>query len=556
MRHHEIDRLEQRARAAVGIRQCGELADHLSQIATDERPHLRAIDRDAVVEGRIGPDDRLDLAHRSARVGLKHFEVGRASGGRRPHHERAGAVAEDHARGAHRPDLVGELLGAHEEDRPAVLLQEAGRFGESVGQPGARGDQIIGGVRLENAELARDPGGDRGTRARTGARAEHHGADFFRRTSRLDERGSGRAQRELLQVELGVQALHDPGLRSDVLGGHGRPAIGRVPDEVVVGAGALAFAHGQGLQARHDRQAGANVDRRAHRGRRPWHPRPWRAARPPPSRARAPDKTRDGGVARVEHDDDVVVGEVLEGDERGALAVPAELIVQDHRVAHERLQLRHAMRITQDVVVGVSGIIGRVVEQPTDQRVRSAHRLGDRRIQRLDTDAGRLASPKDLEQDAEHHVLRPLIAPRGKPVIAGVQGVDGGGDIDIDEARQEDVGALTGHVTPARGPTLVHSHRVAIAPEEMADEVAQQRVALAIGAGVEICDDLRFRARFVLEVASDDGLEVLQRVEDREIQLRLEIERKHDTTVAIEHKRLHSAHLRGVSRRPRLAARA
>ena len=135
-----------------------------------------------------------------------------------------------------------------------------------------------------------------------------------------------------------------------------------------------------------------------------------------------------------------------------------------------------------------------------------------------------------------------------------MQGVDGGGDIDIDEARQEDVGALTGHVTPARGPTLVHGHRVAIAPEEMADEVAQQRVTLAIGAGVEIRDDLCFRARFVLEVASDDGLEVLQRVEDREIQLRLEIERKHDTTVAIEHKRLHSAHLRGVSRQPRLEA--
>src|SRR5205085_4882720 len=69
-------------------------------------------------------------------------------------------------------------------------------------------------------------------------------------------------------------------------------------------------------------------------------------------------------------------------------------------------------------------------------------------------------------------------------------------------------------------------------------------------------DDVRFRARLVLEVAPDHGLEIVQRVEDREIQLRLEIERKHDTTVAIEHKRLHSAHLRGVSRQPRLVARA
>src|SRR5262249_30752712 len=172
------------------------------------------------------------------------------------------------------------------------------------------------------------------------------------------------------------------------------------------------------------------------------------------------------------------------------------------------------------------------------------------------TGADTLPAAKDVQQDAEHDVLGPGVALGRQPAVTGLERVRRRAVVDVEQSREKHVGAPAGNGAPARRPALLHGHGVTADPEEMPRDVAQQPVALAIGACLQTLHDLRLRTGFVLEVASDDRLELLQSVEDREVQLGEEIEWERDATVAIEHERLHDAHLRGVSGLPRLSARA
>src|SRR5215510_9773574 len=52
-------------------------------------------------------------------------------------------------------------------------------------------------------------------------------------------------------------------------------------------------------------------------------------------------------------------------------------------------------------------------------------------------------------------------------------------------------------------------------------------------------DDLGLGGRLLLEVALDDGGELLERFKNREVELREEVEGKHDPAVAVDHERLH-----------------
>src|SRR5499427_336310 len=85
-----------------------------------------------------------------ARIGLQHLHVGGRARGSGADHEGGGAVAEDHARGTHGADLVGELLPAHDEDGTLYLLEEPHRLREPVGQAGAGRHDVAGGVGLED----------------------------------------------------------------------------------------------------------------------------------------------------------------------------------------------------------------------------------------------------------------------------------------------------------------------------------------------------------------------------------------------------------------------
>src|SRR6267142_2575585 len=103
---------------------------------------LWAVNRDPVVEGGVGPNDRVNLLEWAARVSLNHIDIRRRALGSGAQHERGSSIAENHAGGSHASDLVGKFFRAHEHDGAIHLLQETHAFYEPVHHPSARGDEI------------------------------------------------------------------------------------------------------------------------------------------------------------------------------------------------------------------------------------------------------------------------------------------------------------------------------------------------------------------------------------------------------------------------------
>src|SRR5207245_754138 len=73
------------------------------------------------------------------------------------------------------------------------------------------------------------------------------------------------------------------------------------------------------------------------------------------------------------------------------------------------------------------------------------------------------------------------------------------------EGRQEQGGALAGDVAPAHRPLVVHRQRIAVHPEEVQREVAEQVVAPVVGARVDSGDDVGLGRGLLLEVTLDHG---------------------------------------------------
>ena len=205
MRDDQVHGVQQRgAGHAVRVRQSAHLVQHLAQVALGERADLGPVDGDVVVELRVGPDDRVHLRHGPAGISLQHLDIRGGAGGRGADHEGGSAVAKDHPRRAHRPDLVGELLPAHDEDGALDFLQEAHGLAEPVRQSRAGGHDVAGRVGLKHAELPGEPRGQR--RHHLGARAgtKHHRADLLGPAPRFLEGPLGRQERHVVQVQLGV----------------------------------------------------------------------------------------------------------------------------------------------------------------------------------------------------------------------------------------------------------------------------------------------------------------------------------------------------------------
>src|SRR5207245_4131793 len=93
---------------------------------------------------------------------------------------------------------------------------------------------------------------------------------------------------------------------------------------------------------------------------------------------------------------------------------------------------------------------------------------------------------------------------------------------------------------PQRGTLLVPSHRVAVHAEEVQRQVTQELVATPVVAGVDLADALVLRRRLVLEVAPNHGGELVERLEDREVELGEEAEGKHHAAVPIDDERFHA----------------
>src|SRR4029453_167881 len=152
-------------------------------------------------------------------------------------------------------------------------------------------------------------------------------------------------------------------------------------------------------------------------------------------------------------------------------------------------------------------------------------------------------------------VLGALIPRRPEPTVAGL---DGGGElrpIPRLEDGQEDVVALPGHVAPARGTLLVHRHRLAVDPEEVQGEGAQELEAPAVGPGLDTRDDVRLVGRLFLEIALDHRRELIEGLEHREVELGEEALGEDDPAVAVDDEWLHAwppgARLAEPYRRPR-----
>jgi hypothetical protein len=142
---------------------------------------------------------------------------------------------------------------------------------------------------------------------------------------------------------------------------------------------------------------------------------------------------------------------------------------------------------------------------------------------------------EDLEQRREDPVLGLGVPRRGE---LGPRRLDGGhlalALLPGRQQREEDVVAPARQVAPARRALLVHGHREAVAPDQVHREVAQQPGARVIRARLDPLEDLGAGRRLRVEVAPHHRLQLIQRLEDREVQVRAEVGGEDETAVAVD----------------------
>jgi hypothetical protein len=174
---------------------------------------------------------------------------------------------------------------------------------------------------------------------------------------------STKLQRDVFESALGVEPLLDPGLLLDLVGGHRRPAIGRVADHVFVRADVLTLDDGQRLEAGHERELLTDDDRHERLdglSRLGGRCGPW--ARGTPG-LHLPDEFEHLVVSRHERDDEIVIADLPDLCQSRSGQIPRILVVEDHRQTVERLELGHRLRTVEDLLVAM----GRVVRPNVDR---------------------------------------------------------------------------------------------------------------------------------------------------------------------------------------------
>ena len=517
-----------------------QLFQHLLEIAFHEGLDLRPVDGDVAAELDVRPDDGVHLALGAAGPGLHHVHVaGRVVGGR-AHDEGGRAVAEDHARRADAAHLVGELLGADQQDRALHLLQDADRVRQAVGEAGAGGDEVDRGVGLEHAELSGEPRGGRRQEPGVGAGAEDDGAHLLGRAPGAGQRARRRVEGQVLEAPLGVAAALDARLGRDLRRAHRRPVGRRVADDVVVGAQDFAAPDGEGLDTGLHREPRPHLHRGQGGDRGPRRRGGGDAGPARLAVLHAPDEVEHVAVAGLVDDHDVVALQRAHRGQPGVRAVPRILVVQGHGPAPQRLQLGHALVAVEDLAQAEPGVVGLVRPQPVHELRAGGDRLGDRRLD--GRQVGRVVPlvAEHVEQHAEQLVLDLGRPRRGQPAVAGVHRRDLAFSVlPGRQGRQEDVVAAPGHVAPAGRPLLVHRDHVAVHPEQVQPQIAQQLVAVGVAARFRPLRYLRAGRRLDLEVAPHDGREVLDGVDGREVRFGEEVGREDEPAVRVHDKGFH-----------------
>ena len=114
------------------------------------------------------------------------------------------------------------------------------------------------------------------------------------------------------------------------------------------------------------------------------------------------------------------------------------------------------------------------------------------------------------------------------------------------EGGEEDVVAPPGHVAPPRRPLLVHRDDVAVHPEQVQPEIAQQLVPVGVPARFGPRPDLGAGRGLDLEVAPHDGREVIDGVDGREVRLGEEVGREDEPSVRVHDKGFHVCFVSGA----------
>ena len=226
-----------------------------------------------------------------------------------------------------------------------------------------------------------------------------------------------------------------------------------------------------------------------------------------------------------------------------AAPVPRVLVVQHHRPAVQRLELRHVLGAVEDLLVAVDRVVGVVGGQRKVRPVGLGEDLGhggldggssvawSLRCRSTSNSTLKIRSSTSASQaggSAAKPVctaatLRSCVLPRR-------------------QHRQEDVVAAARHVPPAGRALLVHGHREPVGPEQVQRDVAHQLEAVAVVvARLDPAQDLRAAGRLGLEVAPDHLLQLIQAVDDGEVQLRQEVGREDHPPMAVDAEGLHGS---------------
>ena len=218
VRHDQVDALQERRRDPVRVRERLELVDHLHQVAAGQRLDLRPVDGDVVVEVGVRPDDRVDLAHRTAGVGLHELDVGRLAVGGDTDHDGGGAVAEDHAGRPDVADLVGELL--HADDAAPGAAPPAASASRRTGRRAARRRRRRCRRRRASGRCPSWPESQVATDGISRVLVQVHTSTAPISSGPrpgMVQRSLGGLQRDLLEAVRGVAPLLDTGLVADLV---------------------------------------------------------------------------------------------------------------------------------------------------------------------------------------------------------------------------------------------------------------------------------------------------------------------------------------------------
>ena len=208
--------------------------------------------------------------------------------------------------------------------------------------------------------------------------------------------------------------------------------------------------------------------------------------------------------------------------------------MKDHALPHQGLKFGHRMQAVEDIIVGVTQIIGIVGGQQTSAVFGVLKRLGDGKTNGPKLSSGAKLVAKDTEENTESAVFHVLV-PGGRQFR--ITRLDGGGDGGVVARlihRKEHITAVTGQISPAGRALFIHGQGVAIHPKAIERQVAAKVIAALVFAGLQAPGNLHVGEGLLAKVAPDDGGKLFEGLKNRKVQLGEKVARKDNVPVRID----------------------